>query len=497
MQTAFQPGQILLDKYRVERVLGAGGMGVVVAARHLALDELVAIKFMLGPGNQADVTRFVREARAAVRLRSQHVARVLDVAALEDGTPYMVLEHLDGNDLSHVLRERGPLPVEEAADAILQACEAIAEAHSIGIVHRDIKPANLFLTRALDGSSCIKVLDFGIAKWANASTAKLDPSQPMGSAPYMAPEQFAATTHVDARTDVWALGATLFHLLTGKMPFHHEDVDSIPSMMHAVLHRPPWRPRDLRRDLPEALEAVLLRCLEKDQAVRFASVAALAAALAPFGSEHTAMYAKRAAKVLGEPEHSARLPSRPELAPVAAALTAPSQAQTAPLPELGATARSAEQTGPLPQISRVYEAATPPPAAVTAPQLDASTPSKLRGPPVAALVALVVALAALAIGIRVGRESVSPAAASDAPEAKVQPTMERPPEAAAIPQPPLPPASDASSARDTPPRVETATTKAIPAQIAPPPPRRTNSPPPATTPAATTAPKEDLYGRRR
>ncbi|MDC3960752.1 serine/threonine protein kinase [Polyangium jinanense] len=495
MQTAFQPGQILLDKYRVERVLGAGGMGVVVAARHLALDELVAIKFMLGPGSQADVTRFVREARAAVRLRSQHVARVLDVAALEDGTPYMVLEHLEGNDLSHVLRERGPLPAEEAADAILQACEAIAEAHSIGIVHRDIKPANLFLTRALDGTSCIKVLDFGIAKWANASTAKLDPSQPMGSAPYMAPEQFAATTRVDARTDVWALGATLFHLLTGKMPFHHDDVDSIQSMMHAVLHRPPWKPRELRRGLPEAMEAVLLRCLEKDQAVRFASVAALAAALAPFGSEHTTMYSKRVAKVLGEPEHSARVPSRPDVAPVAAAHPALPHAPTAPLPELGATARSAEQTAPVPQLGRVNEAATPPAAAVTTPQLDASASSKLRGPLVAALVSLVAVLVALAIGIRVGRESVSPAAASDVPEAKVLPPTERPTESSAVAQPPLP-ASDASSARDTPARVET-TAKAAPTQAAPPPQRRASSPSPATTPAATTAPKEDLYGRRR
>ncbi|MDC3960686.1 serine/threonine protein kinase [Polyangium jinanense] len=492
MQHAFKPGQILLDKYRVERVLGAGGMGIVVAAWHLALDELVAIKFMLGPGSQADVTRFVREARAAVRLRSQHVARVLDVAALEDGTPYMVLEHLDGNDLSHMLRERGPLPVEEAADAILQACEAIAEAHSIGIVHRDIKPANLFLTRALDGLSCIKVLDFGIAKWANASTAKLDPSQPMGSAPYMAPEQFAATTRVDARTDVWALGATLFHLLTGKMPFHHDDVDSIQSMMRAVLHRPPWKPRELRRDLPEPMEAVLLRCLEKDQAVRFGSVAALAAALAPFGSEHTAMYAKRVAKVLGEPEHSARVPSRPEIAPVAAAPAAPPHAPTAPL---GATAQSTEQTAPLPQLGRVNEAATPPAATVTTPQLDASAPSKLRGPLAAALVALVAVLVALAIGIRVGRESVSPAAASDVPEAKVLPPTERPTESSVVAQPPLP-AADVSPARDTPARVET--TASAPTQ------RSTSSPPRSARPASLTGapaskspPKEDLYGRRR
>lgn len=209
MLHTFTPGKILLDKYRIERVLGAGGMGVVVAARHLALDELVALKFMLGDSKPSDLTRFLREARASARLRSQHVARVMDVATLEDGTPFMVLEYLEGNDLGQLLRERGPFSVRAAIDAILQACEAIAEAHSIGIVHRDIKPANLFMTSALDGAPCIKVLDFGIAKWTNASTAKMDPSQPMGSAPYIAPEQYAATTNVDARTDVWALGADI------------------------------------------------------------------------------------------------------------------------------------------------------------------------------------------------------------------------------------------------------------------------------------------------
>ncbi|MDC3961260.1 protein kinase [Polyangium jinanense] len=295
-------GQIIHDKYRVERVLGAGGMGVVVAARHLALDQLVAIKLMHGAASPADVGRFIREARAASRLRSQHVARVLDVSALDDGAPYITMEYLEGHDLAHVLRERGPLPIVDAVDIILQACEAIGEAHTLGIVHRDLKPANLFLAQGADGSPCVKVLDFGIAKWATSGTERLDPTRPMGSAPYMAPEQIATPERLDARADVWALGAALFHALSGKPPFHHEGVSTAHAMIHAVLHRPPLSLRVLRPDVPPELEAVVMACLEKDMSARLPSVAALSAELAPFGSEEAAVYSRRIARMLGASE---------------------------------------------------------------------------------------------------------------------------------------------------------------------------------------------------
>ncbi|MDC0748304.1 serine/threonine-protein kinase [Polyangium mundeleinium] len=295
-------GQILHDKYRVERVLGAGGMGVVVAARHLALDQLVAIKLMHGAASPADVGRFVREARAASRLRSQHVARVLDVSALDDGTPYITMEHLEGHDLAHVLRERGPLPIADAVDILLQACEAIGEAHTLGIVHRDLKPANLFLAQGVDGLPCVKVLDFGIAKWATSGTERLDPTRPMGSAPYMAPEQIAAPERLDARADVWALGAAFFHMLSGKPPFHHEGVCTAHAMIHAVLHRPPLPLRVLRPEVPPELEAVVMACLEKDMSTRLPSVAALSTQLSPFGSEHAAVYSRRIARMLGAPD---------------------------------------------------------------------------------------------------------------------------------------------------------------------------------------------------
>ncbi|MBK9262921.1 MAG: protein kinase [Polyangiaceae bacterium] len=474
MLHAFQPGQTLLDKYRVERVLGAGGMGVVIAARHLALDELVAIKFMLGGGKPADLTRFVREARAAVRLKSQHVARVLDVAALEDGTPYMVLEHLDGSDLSHVVRERGPLPVVEAVDAVLQACEAIAEAHSIGIVHRDIKPANLFLTRGADGSPCIKVLDFGIAKWTNASTAKMEPSQPMGSAPYMAPEQFAATNLVDSRADGWALGATLFHLLTGKAPFHHDDVDSIQAMMHAVLHRPPMRLRALRPNGSEQLEAVLLQCLEKDRAARFQSVAALAAALAPFGSEQAALYAKRVAKVLGEAEPSVR-----DAAPAL-------EARTAPLPLLAGV------TMPLPQDVRASERAA-------TENVTTARRTNHRTFVGALVVTTAFALGGVLVGMRLGGGSAQTNDAANLSRTKdptpIETSREQVTTAPVVP--PLPSASTSSVAVDTPTRAEVAPSVVTTRGSAAPALRPLHALPAATSSTVSPPPKESLYGRRR
>lgn len=294
-----QPGELLADKYRVDRVLGHGGMGVVVAARHVELDEWVAIKFLL-PDLASDagvVARFLREAKAAVRIRSEHVVRVSDVGRLASGLPYMVMEFLDGCDLAELVRRRGPLPVDEAAILLLQACEALAEAHVQGIIHRDLKPQNLFLVHRADGSPCVKVLDFGIAKFTRsddvASLTKT--SAMMGSALYMSPEQLRAPKDVDARTDVWALGVVLFELLTGVKPF---DADALPVLVAQILDGAPTKLRTLRPQAPAALESFLERCLEKDRERRFDSVAALAEALLPFAGGAAQVSADRIAKIL-------------------------------------------------------------------------------------------------------------------------------------------------------------------------------------------------------
>ncbi|APR86721.1 Serine/threonine-protein kinase pkn3 [Minicystis rosea] len=278
-----RPGDILAGKYRVERVLGSGAMGVVVAAMHVELHELRAIKFMLPSmlGDAEGVERFLREARAAVRLKSQHVAKIYDIGRLDTGAPYMVMEYLEGSDLKQQLDTRGPLPIPEAVTYLQQVCEAIAEAHALGIVHRDLKPANLFLTKAVNGAPCIKVLDFGIAKVLGGGDG-VDMTQTsalLGTPLYMSPEQMRGARTVDGRSDVWALGAILYRMLAGRTPFSGSSVTEICA---AVVADPPDPPSMHRRDMPPALEAAVMRCLEKTPARRFATATELAAAIAPF-----------------------------------------------------------------------------------------------------------------------------------------------------------------------------------------------------------------------
>jgi eukaryotic-like serine/threonine-protein kinase len=292
-------GQLLAGKYRVEKVLGVGGMGVVVAAHHVQLEEKVAIKLLLPEmlKNADVVARFAREARAAVKIKSEHVARVFDVGQLDGGAPYMVMEFLEGSDLAAWLRERGPLPVEQATEFVIQACVAIAEAHGLGIVHRDLKPANLYCIRRSDGQLSIKVLDFGISKLTEMARASDLPggsvtrtSAVMGSPLYMSPEQVQNSKDVDARTDIWSLGVILFELMTGTVPFPGETFGEIA--VKIAVH-PQLLLRTCRPEAPPALEAAVSRALEKDRQRRYPNVAEFAVALLPFSSRRAEGYVER------------------------------------------------------------------------------------------------------------------------------------------------------------------------------------------------------------
>jgi serine/threonine-protein kinase len=306
-------GTMLADKYRVEKVLGRGGMGVVVAATHVELDQRVALKFLLPDAmeNMEVVERFAREARAAVKIESEHVARVIDVGKLEDGLPYMVMEYLNGRDLAALLDDVGKLSVEDALDYVLQACEAIAQAHALGIIHRDLKPANLFVTTRPDGTTSIKVLDFGISKvsLSGASPAEMSLTQTaaiMGSPTYMSPEQMRASRDVDPRADIWALGVILYELLTGQPPFVGA---TMPELCASILKDPPDPVRSTRPDVPAPLDAAILRCLEKNPAARFANVAELAGALVDFAPKRARISAERSARILrGAGVQTASLP---------------------------------------------------------------------------------------------------------------------------------------------------------------------------------------------
>jgi serine/threonine-protein kinase len=283
---AFKPGARVADKYLIEKVLGEGGLGVVVAAKHEHLDQTVAIKYLRPKAlnTKGVAERFLREARLAARIRSEHVVHVYDVGTLPDGSPYMVMEYLVGSDLGRQLTELGPLTVERAVDCILQACEALAEAHRAGIVHRDIKPDNLFVATSAGGRPTVKILDFGISKMSAKRGAEGDrdlteAGDKFGTPVYMSPEQLLASGEVDARADIWAVGVVFYELLTGKMPF---DGDSIPELCTAILTKDPVPLLEARPLLPAGLQAVINRRVEKDPAKRFQNVGELAQELGPF-----------------------------------------------------------------------------------------------------------------------------------------------------------------------------------------------------------------------
>lgn len=297
-------GTVLDGKYRVEHQLGEGAMGIVLAATHIGLEEPVAIKFMRPEVQSLEGTleRFAKEAKIAARIRSEHVAKVLDVGEVAPLGPYIVMEYLEGTSLADLLDARllarqGPLPAERVVEYLLQACEALAAAHAIGVTHRDVKPDNLFVTRHA-GIETVKLLDFGIsnaALTARAPDAEVETSAPtivLGTPLYMSPEQLRSLPDLDGRTDIWSMGAVMHELLSGQPPFH---AASVPEICTAILES---QPASLPSSCPAALRAVVSRCLEKDRERRFQTVAELATALLPLAPREARAYASRASSIL-------------------------------------------------------------------------------------------------------------------------------------------------------------------------------------------------------
>lgn len=283
-------GETLAQKYRIERIIGEGGMGVVVAAHHLELDQPVAIKFLLEGVSDHDegAERFRREARAAAKIHSDNVVRVLDVGVLSDGIRYMVMEYLEGRDLAEELAERGSLPVGVSCGIILEALDAVAHAHAVGIVHRDLKPANLYLARRPDGSRRVKVLDFGISKSVGLATADqlslTKTSAWIGSPLYMAPEQMQSARDVDSRADIWSIGAILYELISGHPPY---EAESLPQLCNLLITTDPLPIEQRVSTVPSELSAVIMACLVRDPEKRTQTAAELAQGLARYATTAT------------------------------------------------------------------------------------------------------------------------------------------------------------------------------------------------------------------
>ncbi|HEX8790173.1 MAG TPA: serine/threonine-protein kinase [Polyangiaceae bacterium] len=468
VQSAPSQGDLIDGKYRVDRVLGQGAMGSVVAARHTLLDTDVAVKVLSSELLRHDkaVERFMREARAVARLKSEHVARVMDVGALEGGQPYIVMELLEGEDLDRRLLRTGAFHVEQAVDYALQALEAVAHAHAAGVVHRDLKPANLFLTTAPDGREILKVLDFGVAKLHERSTDGSDPGNPgvltgehaaIGSPGFMAPEQVKCARDIDERADVWGMGAVLYELLTGQAAFNG---DSVAEIFGAILHTEPTPPRRIRPDIPAGLADAVMRCLCRGRELRFQSVAALAAAIEPYGSGALVDYAARIARTL---ERSTRVsdPGRSSHPPSVIVTPDPMVPRVVYTP---APPNAAIRSTPL----------RPPEMNTRETLLDAAGTSRTSVHPGRRHIRVVLSMA-VAIVIGAGAAAFVRKAVPWSTPAESE-TPESPPPAASVPPPapsPDPPAVEPTSSAPAPEEsapvvAATATTSAHPAKHAPP-----------------------------
>jgi serine/threonine-protein kinase len=347
---AIKPGQILAGKYQVERVLGRGGMGVVLAARHMFMARPVAIKLMtaVGMASGEQEARFFREAQIAGMLKGEHAGKVWDCGKLEDGTPFIEMELLEGKDLAGVLKLRGAMTIEEAVSYVLEASEAVAEAHALGIVHRDLKPANLFLANISGGKPRIKVLDFGISKLAADDGKLTKTEQTFGSPQYMSPEQVQSAKRVDARTDVWALGVILYEFLAETTPFAQE---SSYATMAAVVTYPPKPLATLRPDLPPGLVQVVMQCLQKNPDLRFPNVSALAEALGPYAPQEMKRYVQVAnagrVKVVHAGPGAHPWPPEPNHAPDPRAAMGSAPAMTPPMAHSTSVGQGSGATPPV------------------------------------------------------------------------------------------------------------------------------------------------------
>jgi serine/threonine-protein kinase len=458
-------GDRLGGKYLVDRLLGSGGMGLVLAAKNLETGEQVAIKLLRpkAAGDKIHAERFAREARAIVKIKSDHVVKVFDAGTLsESDAPFIVMEYLSGRDLSQMIREEGAMPLQAAADLMLQVCDAVASAHAVGVVHRDLKPSNFFVTQdPVTGRPRVKVLDFGIAK-AIGQDGVVDPNLTetqavFGSPTYMSPEQIRSAKHVDHRSDIWSLGVALYEVTTGRLPFA---ADNVAGLLASIVADPPYYPRGFVPDMPHVFEELLLACLHKDPKQRVQSAGDLGKALAPFATQGPATDALLASIIRSSPPTNQPFPG--ETGPRMPQLSYPSVQSTGPVQM---QMPSAPTTGPVGPESSSKWPGLPPDGQRTSGVAFGSTGSDLHatmpkpiGRKVATGVGVVVLLGAIGGGAFFGprflKKPAPPAPAAVQPSAAPPPTVSEtapaPPPIASTPAPPVTASAEASAKPPTP-----------------------------------------------
>jgi len=278
-------GRNIKGKYNVVRVIGEGGMGTVYEVKHLSLEKKFAMK-LLHPAlskDQETLIRFKREAKAAAQLGHGNIVTVTDIDEDEEGTPFMIMELLEGENLCDRLIRQKKLPIKEGIDIMLQVLVALNETHSKGIIHRDLKPENIFLVKFGGRDDWVKILDFGLVKFKETpqGTSLTKKGMILGTPFYMAPEQFQKGALIDGRTDLYACGVILYRIFTGKLPF---ESPTIPGLIYAILNNDPIHPCDIQPDIPRQLGDIIVKSMAKKIDERFQNALEMAKIIAPFSS---------------------------------------------------------------------------------------------------------------------------------------------------------------------------------------------------------------------
>src|SRR3954463_13161737 len=459
--TPSHAGQVLDGKYRLDALLAEGGMGAVYRATHVMLGKTVAIKLIRSAivASPEIVRRFQREARAATALNHPNIVSVYDLGQTPDGTLYIAMEYVDGPSLKALIQSGRPIPVARTIAILRQVASALATAHRHNIVHRDLKPQNIMLAAGHDGSEVAKLVDFGIAKTFDESTQLTNTGSALGTPYYMSPEQIDGR-NVDARADIYALGIILYEMLVGEVPFADQ---STPAVLVKQLRERPVRPSLKNAAVPPALEAIALRCLEKDPEQRYQTADEFAAALSDAAGTLTAPQTVN--DVTLPMARTAVPPAVPGASPVLAEATLLSPAQ--PAQQVSADTKPT-----------FAQAAVPPPLAAPVP------PTQQRSSSIAPLIGVAAVLLLLAGGYLAwsGRQAPeATTATATTPPAEAPSTT---PASSQPPPPPLPPPPPAPA--DTAATPPTSAPSALGAAAAP----QTPAPPPraaANQSAATAA----------